>query len=376
MQDVQARVQRLIDDLVDRDVERGLQVAAYLNGELVVDAWAGVADASTGRPVDGDTLFTVWSVTKGVAATAIHVLADRGQLDYDTPIAEYWPEFGVNGKQRITLRHALTHTSGIPQMPENLEPEDVINWDRMCRAIAELRPLWEPGTATGYHAMTYGWVVGEVARRVDGRPIERIIQDEICAPLGIASLFLGIPDEVEPRVAMLESAPLPEPPPQLPPDALVTRTVPTWRQPAHPWANHPATRRASLPASGGIMNARAIARHYAALACGGQLDGVQILAPERVKIASALQVEAIDLVFGTLARRALGYHLGEPLSPMSERITAFGHAGMGGSFGFADPEYRFAFGLTKTRMVEGPPEQRAAYLVAREVRAALGIPER
>lgn len=201
---LQTRVQTLLDQFVERDVERGLQVAAYLNGELVVDAWAGIADPATGRPVDGETLFTVWSAGKGVAATVIHLLVERGLLGYDTLVASVWPAFGTHGKQAITVQHVLTHTAGIPQIPEGVSPAELLDWETMCQRITELAPLWPPGTATGYHAMTYGWLVGEVARRVDGRPFAQIVQQEICEPLGISSLFFGIPDRVEPRVAVLE----------------------------------------------------------------------------------------------------------------------------------------------------------------------------
>jgi CubicO group peptidase (beta-lactamase class C family) len=373
MADVQTRVQALLDRLVERDLERGLQVAAFLDGELIVDAWAGIADPATGRPVDGETLFTVWSAGKGVAATVLHLLAERGLLAYDAPIATYWPEFGTNAKQAITVRHALTHTAGIPQLPDGVSPTELLDWETMCRRIADLAPLWPPGTATGYHAMTYGWTVGELARRVDGRPFATIVQQEICAPLEIDALFFGIPDAVEPRVATLEEAPTVGQP-AAPATELSTRVVPPWRHPAYAWANRPEVRRACLPSSGAIMNARSLARHYAALA-GGQGNGKPLLSPERIQVASELAIEAMDRVLGVPVRRALGYHLGEPLSSMSKRSSAFGHAGAGGTIGFADPTYRFAFALTKNRMVNAPPGEDAAYLVAREVRGALHIPE-
>ena len=371
MADVQTRIQALLDRLVERDVERGLQVAAYLDGELIVDAWAGIADPVTGRLVDGETLFTVWSAGKGVAATVLHLLAERGLLAYDASIATYWPEFGTNAKQAITVRQALTHTAGIPQIPDGVSPTELLDWETMCRRIADLAPLWPPGTATGYHAMTYGWIVGELARRVDGRPFATIVQQAICAPLKIDALFFGIPDAVEPRVAVLEEAP-PVGSPSAPVTELSARVVPPWRHPGYTWANRPEVRRACLPSSGAIMNARSLARHYAALA-GGQ--GMPLLSSERIRVASELAIEAVDRVLGVPVRRALGYHLGEPLSAMGERVSVFGHAGAGGTIGFADPTYRFAFALTKNRMVNAPPGEDAAYLVAREVRAALNIPE-
>ncbi|HXT36989.1 MAG TPA: serine hydrolase domain-containing protein [Chloroflexota bacterium] len=382
MANVQGRVQTLLDDLVGSGIERGVQVAAYQAGQLVVDAWAGVADAATGRLVDGETLFTVFSATKGITATVIHLLADRGQLDYDDAIAGYWPAFGAHGKDRVTVRHALTHTAGIPQLWDGVTPADMCDWERMCRAIADLTPLWQPGTRTGYHAATYGYILGEVARRVDGRPIAQIVQDEICSPLGITTLYFGIPDEMESRVAVLESAALsdetrseetPPPPDVLTPAALYSRAMPPTLGSLEELFNRPDVRRASIPAGGGIMNARALARHYAVLACG-ELDGVRLLTPERIRLASTLQIEDVDLVDGVPVRRALGYMLGglESKDPLGGRITVFGHGAGRQMVGFADPEQRFALGVTKNRMRWS---EDTTYRIAREVRDALGIPE-
>lgn len=370
----QARVQALLDDLVGRDVERGLQVAAYLDGELVIDAWAGLADAVTRRPVDGETLFCVFSCTKGIAATVIHLLAERGSLDYDASVARYWPEFGANGKGAITVRQVMAHTAGVPQVPDSLGVADMCDWDRACRAVAELSPLWEPGTQTGYHAVTYGWILGEVARRVDGRPFPHIVREEICRPLGIGSLFVGIPDAVEPRVATLESGPPLEGAPVPPEDALIWRAIPARVQPLSDWANRPDVRRAVFPAANGIMNARSLACHYAALI--GLVDGWRLLPAERLRAATTLQTDEPDLVAGPGRRRALGYELGGgELSAFGSRPTAFGHGGAGGNIGFADPEHRFAFALAKTRMVDAMPGESAADLVARETSDALGIPQ-
>jgi CubicO group peptidase (beta-lactamase class C family) len=370
--DVQAAVQTRLDDLVSSGVERGLQAAAYLDGRLVVDAWAGVADADSGQQVDGDTLFTVFSTTKGVTSTVMHLLAERGVIDYDAPIATYWPEFAANGKERVTVRHALTHAAGIPQRPTSVPPTD---WEGMCREIAALTPLWEPGTQHGYHAGTFGWILGETARRADGRPIQRIVAEEIARPLGLGdALFFGISDDAAPRVATLENDTSITNAPAAPADSLLARAMPNSRE-YYALYNRPEMRRAVQPSGGGIMSARALARHYAALV-GDGVDGVRLLPPERVQTATALQTEAKDVVIGLPMRRGLGYMLGGPDSPMGARITAFGHAGYGGSIGFADPDYRFAFALTKNRLASTLPGQGAASFVASAVRAALGIPER
>ncbi len=370
MTDTQTDVRAILDDLVASGVERGIQVAAYLDGECVVDTWAGVADPATGQLVDGETLFTVFSCSKGITATAIHLLAERGLFDYDDPIATYWPEFAVNGKAAVTIRQALSHTAGIPQLPPDVS---VTDWDGMCRAIAELTPLWEPGTQSGYHSLTFGWILGELARRVDGRPIEQIVAEDICAPLGIRSLFFGIPDDVEPRVAMLENDASVITAPDPPPDSLAARIGRDSRQNDEKY-NRPEVRRAVIPAGGGIMNARSLARHYASL-IGNGVGGVRLLPPDRVRQATALQVDGQDAVLGTMIRRGLGYMLGGLGMPMGQRVTAFGHRGYGGTVGFADPDYRFAFALTKNRLAVGPPDASTLNRVARATRTALGIPE-
>jgi CubicO group peptidase (beta-lactamase class C family) len=369
-----AKVQSVLDDLVERRAEVGAQVAAYVDGDLVVDACAGLADEATKKPVDGQTLFTSFSTTKGVTTTCIHMLAERSLLDYDTPIAEYWPEFAANGKARATIRDALTHRIGVPQMPANATAEMMCDWEAMCRGIADLTPLWEPGTKTGYHALTFGWIVGEIVRRVDGRPIAEFVQEEISAPLGINGLFLGIPEEAEKRVATLKDAPVapgtiprPENPMMrlaVPPAVLTNGTV----------FNRADVRRASIPAAGGIMNARSIARLYAALACGGSLDEITLISPVRLAIATELQTADPDEVIPLPFRKALGYFLGGPASPMFHP-TAFGHPGAGGSIGFAYPERRFSFGYTKNLLQAGPlsPTEAPAFAVAQAVRPALGI---
>jgi len=371
--DATAAIRDLLQEMIDAGEETGLQAAAYLNGELVIDACAGIADVDTGRPVANDSLFTVFSTTKGITATCIHMLAERGQLDYDAPIARYWPEFAARGKERVSVRDALTHRAGVPQMPEGLAPEDLCDWDGITAKIAQLPLMWEPGTQTGYHAYTFGWLLGEVLRRIDGRPIAAFVQEEICAPLGIDELFFGITDEAEARVAPLIHEALTENVTIADPDALLLKAIPPRLAPSARVHNRPDVRRASIPAGGGIMSARAIARHYAALI--GEVDGVRLLPAERVRIATELQTSDVDMALGFPIRKALGYWLGGPLSPMSERATAFGHPGAGGSTGFADPDYGLAVGFTKNRLVTATdPTRAAAYRVAERIRAVLEIP--
>jgi CubicO group peptidase (beta-lactamase class C family) len=328
------------------------QDAAYLNSELVIDTWAGTADSATGRAVDGDSMFTVFSTSKGPTSTCIHQLVERGRLFYDEPVAKYWPEFAAKGKGAVTIRHALTHRSAVPNNPPSL-PEHIDDWDLMCREIADMEPSYEPGTRTGYHGLTFGWILGEVLRRVDGRPIAQFLQEEVCGPLGLKSLYFGIPASEEHRVAPLI-------------------IDPSMMQ-AH--FNRSEVRQASIPAGGGIMNARDIARHYAALANGGELDGARILSEDRIRIATTLQTEAMDDVFKYEARKALGYWLGGPglVAGGLAGPAAFGFQGFGGSVGFADPERKFAFGLTRNNLMRGPGGPSTAEVVERAVEKALGL---
>lgn len=367
-------VQQRIDGLVASGEEVGLQVAAYCNGELVVDAWAGIADETTGRPVAGDTLFTSWSTTKGFVATCLHILADRGQVDYDAPIAAYWPEFAANGKAQIIVRHALTHTAGIPQMPPVATPEMMTDWDAMCTAIATHTPLWSPGTKVGYHAWTFGWLIGEIVHRVDGRPLAQFAQEELCQPLGITDFYLGIPDHVATRVAPLrqETDPLAN----VAPDDLTLQIMPPQVTSAAV-VNRPDFQRASIPGGGGIMNARAIARHYALLAGHGMVNGVRLLSPERVDLIRTCQTAGVEGLFGGPSRFGLGYGLGGNAAEgadiaMGSSGGEFGHGGNGGSLGFADPARKLSFGLTKNLMKYGDdPKKSTAYQVAEAIRTHL-----
>ena len=355
------RVQQLLDRLVASGQSSGVQVAAYLDGKLVVDAWAGEADPTTGRMVDGETLFPVFSTSKGLAATAVHRLVERGVLAYDDPIARYWPEFAANGKSGITLRQALNHTAGMPQMPELGTMADTCDWNGMCRAIAAMPPIVEPGSRTIYHAITYGWIIGETASRADGRSFPQILDEEVSKPLGLTGAFIGIPDRVEHLVTPIDFVPPATPPvpavPAVPPDPIAARAVPQWVLPLEAWLNRPDVRRACIPASNGIMNARSVAKHYAALA-GGTVDGVRLLS--EATISEALRATGPD------PRRGLGYGLS---GPDADPGAVFGHGGYGGSNGFADRRSRLAFALARRRM----SDPGSADPVVAEIRAALGL---
>ena len=360
-------VREVLQSLVDEGPEVGLQVAAYLDGQLVVDAWAGLADEASGQPVDGDTLFMLSSTTKGVTATCVAILADQGKLDYDRPVSSYWPEFGAHGKDRVTVREVIAQRSGVPQTPVGYTPEWLSDWDRMCRGIADLRPMFPPGERTSYASLTFGHMMGEVVRRIDGRPIGRFLHEELAQPLGL-DIYLGVPDDALARVAVLKDAP-PAPP------EYEARMVgePAGSQVAH-YFNRREIQQAAIPGSGGIMNARSLARHYAMLAAGGELDGVRILSPERIRAATELQSYELDEVYRVRIRRGLGYRLGPDSGPGAGQL-AFGHVGGGGSFGYADPARRLGIGFAKNYFTYagGAATRRSGPVVAEAVLRALGL---
>jgi CubicO group peptidase (beta-lactamase class C family) len=363
--DLQDTIQNLLNSFVAEGKQRGIQAVAYVDGKLVVDAWAGVSDVRTGAKVDGDSLFPVFSTTKGIFSTVIHILAERGVLDYDQPIAHYWPEFAANGKETITLRHAMAHTSGVPYMPDFTTLEQTFDWDYMCSATAKLKPVFPPGAKEFYHPVTFGWLLGEVARRASGRTVPQLIADELCRPLGMTQMYCGIPAELEPQTAFLELEPNPSVTPPPPPNDVAPVMMPL-----HEWINRRGVRLAPQPGCSGIMSARAIAKHYAALLPGG-VDGVELLPQSRMKIATEMQTPSEGYAPESRGRRGLGYQLGTDIVEVGYSSRAFGHFGHGGSFGFADPANRLAFSITRNLY----NDHNASQIIAREIRAGLGIAE-
>jgi CubicO group peptidase (beta-lactamase class C family) len=349
MKDLQQQVQEAIDGLVESGVERGLQVAVYRHGEPVVDAVAGVADPATGRPVTSDTPFYAYSVGKGATATVAHVLVDRGVFGYDTPIVELWPEFGARGKQAATVRHALTHTVGVPGIPADTTPEDLCDWDKMCAAIAAAEPWWEPGTRTAYHAYPFGYIVGEIVRRATGKPISQVLREEVAAPLGIADeLYFGVPESELGRLARLEDAEgSAEYLAAMPDDSPFFKLGPRAVTPTAGFGNRADVLMADIPA-GGKMSARAVARMYAALL--GEVDGVRLISPERLREVSAVAFSGVDQIMGFPSTWSLGYSIGRIGTDSQETPSVFGYGGVGGSYAYADTATGTAFALTKNRL--------------------------
>jgi CubicO group peptidase (beta-lactamase class C family) len=366
--------------------EVGAAVAVYLHGRKVVDLWGGIADPETGRPWEHDTLQVVYSTTKGITAACAHLLAQRGELDLDAPVADYWPEFAANGKDRIPVRWLLTHQAGLPAIEHPITPAEAIAWDPMVTALAAQRPAWEPGTDHGYHGLTYGWLVGEVVRRVSGRSLGTFLAEEIAGPLDL-DLWIGLPAAERHRVSRIIAAPpdfeafaridldaLPEPMREVmaafaDPTSLTRRSIAVVMPPLD--HNDPAEQSAEMPATNGICTARALARFYAALI--GEVDGQRILSPETLAAATAEQVSGVDRILRVPVRIGTGFGLPTPdafwYSP-----TAFGFPGRGGSVGFADPATGLAFGYVMNHLQEGVPDLRAAGLFDAVQRAMSVIP--
>jgi CubicO group peptidase (beta-lactamase class C family) len=352
MTEVQKQVQKAIDELVESGTERGVQVAAYQRGKLVVDAIAGIADAATGRPVTSDTPFYNFSVLKGAASTVAHVLAEHGLFGYDTPVVDLWPEFGAHGKQKVTVRHVLSHTAGIPGIPLDTSPEDLCNWDKMCAAIAASELWWEPGTKIGYHAYTFGYIVGEIVRRVTGKPISQVLLEEVSGPLGVSKeMYFGMPRSEHHRLAVLEDAPMD---PQamaamasMPPDLPMFKAAPMSLFPNASFGNREDILAADIPA-GGKTSARAMARMYAALL--GEVGGVRLISSARLREVTSVAASGVDEVFGMPTKWALGYSVGRPGA--MESSSVFGVGGVGGGFACFDTATGIAFALTKNRLTQ------------------------
>lgn len=338
-----------------RRTSGGAAVAVYQHGELVVDLWGGTRN-DDGDPWLSETMAMCFSTTKGLTSTALHLLADRGLVDYGAPVAEYWPEFAQAGKANVTVEHLMTHSAGLHRIRSVIDNADrMLDWDFMVDALAEAEPAYPPGTNTGYHALTYGWLVGEVVRRVSGKSLDQFVREEIAEPLGTDGLFLGCPPSERHRIAPLRPmgrvmfGPRPLRVMQRQIGEQFGRAFSLVHSPVNPrrMINALVPRGiedvmqagdimdASIPAANGFFTARSLARMYAMIAGQGEVDGVRLLSPDTVAQMSQIRVWRRDLILVVPMKWRLGYHLvGTTRGRVDE---AFGHFGFGGSGGWADP---------------------------------------
>jgi len=342
--------------------ERGAAVAIRRRGEVVVDLWGGAADTS-GRPWVEDTLAVVFSTTKGLAAMCLHVLADRGQIDFNAPVARYWPAFAANGKGGVTVAMALSHQAGLPVWQAPLPEDALLNWDLAARRLADEPPLWEPGTAHGYHGLTIGWLKGELVRRITGRTLGTFFRQEVAGPLD-ADAWIGLPATEHHRVAEME------PPPPDPNSDFFQKVAdePDWYGAKLvsndggdlARVNSPVRYAMEHPSAGGITNARALALLYAPLSLDGALGDVRVVAADRLPgMRTVRSASSCDLVLRLPTTFTLGFSKtwgDRRLGPGNHVVLgeqAFGAPGFGGSIGFADGEAELSFGYVMNRMGGG-----------------------
>lgn len=382
-------VREIFESRIESNHEVGAAIAFTLDGEIVVDLWGGHVDRERTRPWQRDTLVNTYSTTKGMTTLCAHRLVEQGRLDLDAPVARYWPEFAQAGKSTIPVRWLLCHKAGLPAIRKPMPPESLYDWDAMCAALAETEPWWAPGTQHGYSPVTFGHLVGEVIRRIDGRSVGRMFREDVALPLG-ADYHIGLDPANDVRVADMIGG-------LMPPRAERERAAPRLKGPFAQFmrdmsdpttmvgaafnnppipsggVNQRAWRGAELPAANGHGTARALARIYGALACGGAVDGVRILEQETIARATTEQASGPDATLaGMPMRYGLGFMLRSDATPLSPSPRAFGHPGAGGSIGMADPDRRVGFGFVMNKMGAAMTGGQTGYAVIGAFYRALG----
>lgn len=345
---------------IPRDGRSGSAVCVYHGGESVVDIWGGARDPA-GDPWLQETTAPSFSTTKGVVSTLLHILVEQGRADYDEPVARYWPAFGCRGKERITVRQALCHEAGVYRITDLIShPREMLDWDRMKALVADAQPVHAAGDGHGYHALTYGWLIGGLIEEIAGKPLQRVLQEELVDPLGLDGMFIGMPhNELYRRAQLMRGRSQPRAPRS------------EWRENLRGWVetalgglgvelaefdaalnpftepfdwNDEAAVQAVIPAANGQFTARSLARMYAMIANGGELDGVRLLSEARVREMSRVQNRTRDRVLFIPMHWRMGYHRVFTLGASTP--NAFGHYGYGGSGAFCDPTRNLAVALT------------------------------
>jgi len=351
---------------LDSGEELGASFVLDIDGDVVVDMWGGFRDEAKTMPWDERTITNVWSSTKTVTSLAALMLVDRGQLDVDAPVARYWPEFGAAGKQDVLVRHVLSHASGVSGLDQPAVVEDLYDWDKATSRMAAQAPWWQPGTASGYHALNYGHLVGEIVRRISGKPLKQFVAEEIAGPLG-ADFQIGAAESDWDRISdVIPPPPLPFDLEAIGPDSPTVKTL-TGPPVVAEVANTPGWRRADIGAANGHGNARSVARIMSVVARGGEVDGVRLLGPDTVDMIFRDQQNGIDVVMGVPLRFGIGYGLPEletlPYIP-DEKICFWG--GWGGSMIIMDVGRRMTISYMMNKMGAGivGSERSAGYCTA------------
>ncbi|MEJ0044516.1 MAG: serine hydrolase domain-containing protein [Rhizomicrobium sp.] len=348
-QEKYAAVRKMFEENIASGADIGASFCATVNGETVVDLWGGYADPAKTRPWEKDTIVNVYSTTKTMTALTALLLADRGLLDFDAPVARYWPEFAANGKADIKVSHLMSHSAGLSGWRETIAKDDLYDWEKATALLAAQAPFWEPGTAPGYHALTQGYLVGEVIRRIAGKSVGTVFREEIAAPLD-ADFHIGLPASEDDRVAELLA----------PPQGDAAADGPELSDLMANMASNPgidvaetrtrAWRVAEIPAAGGTGNARSIAQIHAILANDGVAQGRRFLSREGVRKALEPQIEGTDLIMGVKAKFGLGFGLPGGLMPLPSPNAMF-WGGYGGSLAIIDMDAKMSIGYAMNRML-------------------------
>jgi CubicO group peptidase (beta-lactamase class C family) len=338
-------VAALFEESLAGGADVGASVCVTVDGEPVVDLWGGYADAGGTRPWQPDTIVNVFSCTKTMTALTALLLADRGEIDVTAPVARYWPEFAANGKDQITVAHILSHSSGLSGWAEPIGQSDLYDWEKVTALLAAQAPFWPPGTASGYHVLTHGYLVGEVVRRVTGRTLGTVFREEIAEPLG-ADFHIGLPADQEPRVAELIAPATSGVPFAEPTELQLNASAPHLDATV---AGSRAWRAAEIPAANGTSNARAAASVLAVLACGGEAAGGRLMSEAGCRRALEVQVEGKDLILGMSLKFGLGFAVAGPMVPNPNTLH---WGGLGGSVVIVDLDARSTFAYVPNRMGE------------------------
>ena len=348
-------VEELFRQQIDDGLHPGAGLAVYPYGNLVLEISGGVANTDTAHAVSDETMFVLMSSTKPIAAACLYILKDRGRLAWDDPVSKYWPEFGTQGKQGVTINHILTHRGGFPQTPETLPWSDWSDWGKVVRAMEEAVPTFTPGEVLAYHAINYGWVISELVRRIDGRSFDQFLGQELTGPLGMDNTYIGLPADLESRVSKMHL---------MEEDADPNGYVQIF--------NRPEVHRSIVPAAAGIASAGDLERFYALMERGGTLDGAHLFGPETVKEVTHLQVEGTDASLDQFAQRSLGFALADERIGKSkgDPTNTFGHGGAGTSVGWADSHSGLAVGYITNGFRSRDPNNARITAISQAIRDA------
>jgi CubicO group peptidase (beta-lactamase class C family) len=346
--DAFAGVRATLENNLASGADLGASVTVHHKGEVVVDIWGGFVDEAKTTPWATDTIVNVWSTTKTMTFLVALLLLDRGELDFDRPVADYWPEFADAGKQDVKIRHVLAHTAGLSGWSEHLEPHDLADWEKCTAALARQSPWWEPGTKSGYHAVTQGFLIGEVVRRVTGQSIGSFFHRELAEPLG-ADFFIGLPESEESRVSLV----VPPPPADFSgadPNSIMVRTLTSplldATMPHNRW-----WRAAEIPAANGHGNARSVALVQSIVANGGETAGRRFVRRETLDRIFVTEAQGDDLVLGVPLHFGAGYGLSSATIPLGPRACAWG--GFGGSVIIMDQDSQLTISYMMNKMQGG-----------------------